>query len=406
MSPDPSRMTARELRASLGLASVGGLRMLGMFIILPVFALYAEQLRGGGSHTLIGVALGAYGLTQALLQLPFGWLSDHWGRKRTIYLGLTVFALGSFIAASAHDIYIVILGRVVQGAGAVSAAVIALAADLTRDEQRTKAMAIIGMTIGATFALSLIAGPVLSRFIGVPGIFALTGVLALGALAVVRWAVPDPVALHGPAQAAPGRLGALLRNPDLARLDWGIFVLHAVLMALFVVVPFNLRDAGLAAERHWQIYLPVMVVSVLIMLPPMLAAERRGRQKIAFLAAVGVLLAAQLILAGAQGSLPGLVLGLVAFFAAFNLLEASLPSLISRLAPAGQKGAAVGIFTSLQFLGAFAGATAGGLVSQHLGAPAVYLLCGLLTLSWLLVAWPMSAPASMRAHLKDAGVPR
>jgi MFS family permease len=396
MSRDRARMTPVELRASLGLASVGGLRMLGMFIILPVFALYAERLRGGDSHTLIGFALGAYGLTQALLQFPFGWLSDHWGRKRTIYLGLSFFALGSFIAAAADDIYLVILGRVVQGAGAVSAAVIALAADLTRDDQRTKAMAIIGMTIGATFALSLIAGPVLGRFIGVPGIFALTGVLALSAMGVVRWVVPDP-APRASVVGAPAavRFGALLRNPDLARLDWGMFVLHAVLMALFVVVPFNLRKAGLAAERHWQIYLPVMIVSVVLMLPPMLASERRGRQKTAFLAAVGVLLAAQVILAAAQGSLPGLVLGLVAFFAAFNLLEASLPALISRLAPAGQKGAAVGIFTSLQFLGAFAGATAGGVVSQYFGSSAVFVLCGLLTLSWLLVAWPMSAPATV-----------
>jgi predicted MFS family arabinose efflux permease len=290
----------------------------------------------------------------------------------------------------------VILGRVVQGAGAVSAAVIALAADLTRDDQRTKAMAIIGMTIGATFALSLIAGPVLGRFIGVPGIFALTGVLALSAMGVVRWVVPEPA--PRPLVAAPHgamRFAALLRNPDLARLDWGMFVLHAVLMALFVVVPFSLREAGLAAERHWQIYLPVMIVSVVLMLPPMLASERRGRQKTAFLGAVGVLLAAQVILAAAQGSLPGLVLGLVAFFAAFNLLEASLPALVSRLAPAGQKGAAVGIFTSLQFLGAFAGATAGGMVSQYFGASAVFVLCGLLTLSWLLVAWPMSAPAAV-----------
>ena len=394
MSSDPSRMTAHELRASLGLAGVGGLRMLGMFIILPVFALYAQQLPGGGSHALIGFALGAYGLTQALLQFPFGWLSDHWGRKRTLYLGLILFALGSFVASIANDIYLVILGRVVQGSGAVSAAVIALAADLTRDQHRTKAMAIIGMTIGATFALSLVAGPILGRLVGVPGIFALTGVLALGALAVVRWVVPDP-------QSAPGRsvqrvsVVALLRNPELLRLNVGIFVLHAVLMALFVIVPFALRESGLAPARHWQVYLPVMMASVALMLPVMLAAERQGKQKLAFLGAVGVLLVAQGILAATQDSLPGLVLGLIAFFAAFNLLEASLPAMISRAAPPGQKGAAVGIFTSLQFLGAFAGAAAGGAVSQFFGAPAVFALCGLLTLSWLLVAWPMSAPAAV-----------
>jgi MFS family permease len=387
-------MSAHELRASIALAGVGGLRMLGMFIILPVFALYAQQLSGGTSHTLIGVALGAYGLTQALLQFPFGWLSDHWGRKRTLYLGLIVFALGSFIAAMASDIYLVILGRVVQGAGAVSAAVIALAADLTRDQHRTKAMAIIGMTIGATFALSLVAGPILGRLIGVPGIFAMTGILAFCALAVVRWVVPD--AQSDPSRSAPGvSVLALLRDPELLRLDLGIFVLHAVLMALFVVVPFSLRESGLAPDRHWQVYLPVMLASVVLMLPVMLAAERQGKQKLAFLGAVGVLLMAQGILAATQDSLPGLVLGLLAFFTAFNLLEASLPSMISRAAPPAKKGAAVGIFTSLQFLGAFAGASAGGAVSQFFGAPAVFALCGLLTLSWLLVAWPMSAPAAV-----------
>ncbi len=187
-------MNAQELRASFALAGLAGLRMLGMFIILPIFGLYAEQLRGGASHTLIGFALGAYGLTQALLQIPFGRLSDHWGRKRTIYVGLILLALGSFVAAAATDIYVMILGRVIQGAGAISAAVIALAADLTRDEQRTKAMAIIGMTIGATFSLALIAGPVLGRVVGVPGVFVMTGALALAAVAVVRWVVPDPPA--------------------------------------------------------------------------------------------------------------------------------------------------------------------------------------------------------------------
>jgi MFS family permease len=394
MSLDSSRMSAQELRASLGLAGVSGLRMLGMFIILPVFALYAQQLSGGGSHTLIGVALGAYGLTQSLLQFPFGWLSDRWGRKRTLYLGLTLFALGSFIAWVASDIYTVILGRVVQGAGAVSAAAIALVADLTRDQHRTKAMAIIGMTIGATFALSLVAGPILGRLIGVPGIFALTGVLALSALAVVRWVVPDPQS--APSRSVPGAsVLVLLRNPELLRLNVGIFVLHAVLMALFVVVPFALRASGLAPAHHWEVYLPVMVASVVLMLPVLLAAERQGRQKAAFLGAVGVLLMAQGILAATQDSLPGLVLGLVAFFTAFNLLEASLPAMISRAAPPGQKGAAVGIFTSLQFFGAFAGASAGGAVSQFFGAPAVFVLCGLLTLTWLLVAWPMSAPAAV-----------
>lgn len=390
---DSHRMTPAELRASLGLASIFGLRMLGMFIILPVFALYAETLPGGHSHTLVGIALGAYGLTQALLQVPFGSLSDRWGRKPTIYLGLVIFALGSFIAALSQDIYLVILGRIVQGAGAISAAVIALTADLTREDQRTKAMALIGMTIGATFGLSMIAGPVLARAIGIPGIFAMTGVLALTAIAVVRWVVPDPQNAPLPDRSeARVRLSEILRHPDLARLNLGIFVLHAVLMALFVVVPFALRDAGLPAASHWQVYLPVMIGSVALMLPPMLASERRGWHKPMFVTAVAVLLAAQLLLALLSASLLGLVVALLVFFAAFNYLEASLPALISRQAPAQAKGAAAGVYSSMQFLGTFFGAAAGGAISQYFGATAVFVICGILTLSWLVVAFGMRAP--------------
>jgi len=388
---DAQRMTPLELRASFGLASIFGLRMLGMFIILPVFALYAEGLPGGHDHTLVGIALGAYGLTQALLQVPFGSLSDRWGRKRTIYLGLAIFACGSFIAAFAQDIYLVILGRIVQGAGAVSAAVIALTADLTRESQRTKAMAVIGITIGATFGLSMIAGPVLGRSIGVPGIFAMTGVLALAAVAVVRWLVPDPVSTL-PHVADRLQFAEILRHPELVRLNLGIFILHGVLMALFVVVPFSLRDAGLESAAHWKVYLPVMVGSVLLMLPPMVASERRGQHKPMFLLAVAVLLVAQVLLGLLSDSLAGLAVSLLVFFTAFNYLEASLPALVSRLAPPQAKGAAAGVYSSVQFFGAFVGATAGGAISQYLGAPAVFVVCGILTLSWLAAARGMRSP--------------
>jgi len=390
---DSNRMTPAELRASLGLAGIFGLRMLGMFIILPVFALYAEHLPGGHSHTLVGIALGAYGLTQALLQVPFGSLSDHWGRKRTIYLGLAIFALGSFIAAVAQDIYLVILGRVVQGAGAVSSAVIALTSDLTREDQRTKAMALIGMTIGATFGISMIAGPVLARSIGVPGIFAMTGVLALAAIAVVRWVVPDPQAPDVPVQAGKRvRFTEILRHRELVRLNLGIFVLHAVLMALFMVVPFSLRDAGLDSGNHWKVYLPVMIGSVVLMLPPMVASERRGQYKQMFLLAVAVLLVAQGLLVALSGSILGLSIALLVFFAAFNYLEASLPALVSRLAPPQAKGAAAGVYSSVQFFGAFIGASVGGAISQHFGATSMFVVCGILTLSWLVAARGMRAP--------------
>lgn len=383
-------MTPQELRASFGLAGIYGLRMLGMFIILPVFALYAEKLAGGDSHTLIGIALGAYGLMQACLQVPFGWLSDHWGRKRTIYLGLVVFALGSFVAAMAHSVEMVIVGRIIQGAGAISAAVIALLADLTRDDQRTKAMAIIGVTIGVTFALSMAAGPVLDHLFGVPGIFAMTGVLALAAILVVRIVIPEPPA-RGPAPVAKASLMSVLRDRQLFRLNFGIFALHGILMAIFVVVPFALQ-AHLPSSRHWQVYLPVMVGSILMMLPPMLVAERRNLQKPVFLGALVVLMAALALLGFASDSLAWLMAGLLLFFAAFNLLEATLPSMISRRAPSAAKGTAIGVYGSVQYIGAFVGATSGGWLSQHYSALAVFGFCAVLVIAWLLLSFGMRIP--------------
>jgi len=397
-------MSAAELRASFALAGIFGLRMLGMFIILPVFALYAERLPGGSDHTLIGLALGAYGLTQALLQIPFGHLSDRWGRKRTIYLGLAIFAAGSFAAALAQSIYMVIVGRVIQGAGAVSAAVLALVADLTREENRTKAMAIIGLTIGATFSLSMIGGPVLSRAIGVPGIFALTGVLALLAMAVVRWIVPDAARVVGEASegSVRGMLG-LLAHGELARLNLGIFVLHAVLMALFVVVPFELRAAGMDSGAQWKLYLTVMLGSAVLIAPPILLAERAGRQKHMVLAAITALLAAQAGLAYSTTWL-GIAGSLLVFFTGFNFLEASLPALISRAAPVEAKGPALGIYSSVQFLGTFVGASAGGLISQHFGAGWVCGFCAALSLAWLVAAVGMQGPG--RGGTRTYNVPR
>lgn len=391
-------MTSQELRASFGLAGIFGLRMLGMFIILPVFALYAANLPGGSNHTMVGIALGAFGLTQACLQVPFGWFSDRWGRKRTIYLGLLIFALGSFVAALAHDVQMVILGRVIQGAGAISAAIIALAADLTRDEQRTKAMAIIGMTIGATFALSMAAGPLLDRIMGVPGIFALTGVLALAALLVVRVIVPEPgqAAAHKmPAQQVS--LQSVLRDKQLMRLNYGIFALHGILMALFVVLPFALQER-LPAGSHWRVYLPVMLGAIVLMLPPMMLAERRGLQKPVFVCAVAVLIGALVLLMFSDRGLPAVVVGLLLFFTAFNLLEATLPSMISKRAPAGTRGTAIGVFSSVQFVGAFVGAATGGWLSQHYGTPAVFGFCGTLAVIWLLLSFGMRVPRSLETR--------
>jgi MFS family permease len=392
-------MSPLERRAAAGLASIYGLRMLGMFLILPVFALYAEHLPGGENHALVGLALGVYGLTQALLQLPFGMASDRVGRKRVIYFGLVLFALGSFIAAAADDIYMVIVGRTIQGAGAINAAVTALLADLTREEHRTKAMAMVGGTIGLTFALSLVLGPALYHLISIPGIFAMTGVLAFLAIPMMKFIVPDPKAshFHSDAEATPAGLPEVLRNGELGRLNFGIFALHVVQMAMFVVVPLALRETGgLDANHHWQVYLPVLAISVVFMVPLILYGEKKAKVKPVFVGSVALMLAMQLAFVPAINHFWGVVTALTLYFVAFNVLEASLPSLVSKIAPARAKGTAMGVYNTSQALGLFVGGAAGGILSQHFGAAAVFEFGAVLIGIWLYLAYGMKAPPAVK----------
>jgi MFS family permease len=391
--PVRDRMTPVELRASIGLAAIFGLRLLGMFVILPVFAIYAERLPGGSDLTLVGIAIGAYGLTQAILQIPFGWWSDRYGRKPVIYIGLAIFAAGSFVAAAATNIYIVIIGRILQGAGAISAAVMAAAADLTREQHRTKAMAMIGSTIGLAFALSLVASPWLDRHIGVPGIFAMTGVLALAAMLVV-WRIVPGGAVAQPVQGASAlrELWSVAADPQLARLNYGIFALHAILMSLFIAIPFSMRDAGLPLGEHWKVYLPVMLGSFVLMAPAVMGQSRSGRVRRTFLVCVAVILAAHVALPWFAADIAALALFLLVFFAPFNVLEALLPSLTSRMAPAGSKGVAIGIYSSVQFLGTFAGAAAGGYLYGRWALSGVVIANAVLTVIWLGIAAGMRIP--------------
>ena len=380
------RMSPLEVRAGVSLAGVYGLRMLGLFVILPVFAVHAAGLRGGDDLSLVGVALGAYGLSQGILQIPFGTASDRWGRKPVLYVGLAVFAAGSFLGLAADDIWTAIAARALQGAGAISSVAMALAADLTREQHRTKIMAMIGSTIGLMFAVSLVGAPVLYRWVGMDGLFALTGVLSLVAIWVVRTQVPEP-----PAQiAAPAKssgVAASLRNLELLRLNAGIFILHIVLYAMFVVVPLSLvAEGGLPLPEHWKVYLPVVLGSFVVMIPAILYADRRNASKPVLVCAVVLLLAVEAALMLVERSVGVIALLMLGFFVAFNVLEAMLPSLVSRIAPAQGRGAAIGVYNTTQTLGVFFGGLLGGWVAAHHGATGVFATCAVLALFWLAAA--------------------
>ena len=390
MSIPTDRMSPEERRAGASLASIFALRMLGLFLILPVFSVYAKTLPGGDNLALVGFALGAYGLTQALFQIPYGIASDIFGRKQVIIVGLLIFALGSFVAAWAPDMHWIIVGRILQGAGAISAAVTALAADLTREEHRTKVMAMIGSSIGLVFALSLVGAPILYGWIGMGGLFCMTGGLALAAIILLLKAVPPAPPAHGHEKLP---LRRVIFDKDLLRLNLGIFVLHIVQMAMFVVLPHALIDhGGLEAAAHWKVYLPAVLVSFAVMIPAIIAAERKNQMRPIFRAAVALLAIVQLGLFFFGQSLWTLSLWLLLFFVAFNVLEATLPSLVSRTAPPSAKGAALGVYNTTQAMGLFIGGAGGGYVAQNFGDNAVFAVCIGLALVWLVVANSMNFP--------------
>ena len=394
-------MERQQLRAALSLAAVFSVRLLGLFMIYPVFASYAGDLTGANPY-LIGEALGIYGLTQGLLQIPFGLLSDKVGRKVMIVLGLILFAIGSAVAALSTSIDGVIVGRALQGAGAVGSVILALVADLTAEENRTKAMALVGVTIGGSFMVALVAGPIVASFVGVAGIFWLMVVLALIGILITQFVVPNPPRLrvHRDAEAVPAMIGAVLRDSELLRLDFGIFALHAMLTASFLVVPGLLRGTlDIAVGKQWMVYLPVLVVSVVVMVPAIVVAEKYRRMKGVFVGAVAALFASQVMLHFGAGNLYVLLAALVVFFSAFNVMEASLPSLITKAAPADAKGTAMGLYSSLQFLGIFVGGVVGGYANAHGGDAAVFALTAALALVWLVAAATMAQPSYLTTRL-------
>ncbi len=388
-----SPMTPSERYATLSLAGIYALRMLGLFMILPVLSLFAQQLEGS-TPALIGLAMSIYGLPQVLLQIPFGLLSDRFGRKKVIIFGLVLFFIGSVIAALSSSIYGVLAGRAFQGAGAISAAVMALVADLTQEVHRTKAMATIGISIGLSFGVGIVAGPIVSGFGGVQAVFALTAVLTLLAILTIIYIVPNPQKSkrHQDAEFVPSQMLDALKNSELLRLDYGIFILHMILMAIFVVVPTQMRATGLPVGNEWMVYLPVFVLSMGLAVPFIIIAEKRRKMKPVFIGAIAVILLAELGLSQSQHSLWGTIASLGVFFCGFNLLEATLPSLVSKTAPGDLKGTAMGAYSSCQFMGLFMGGLVGGWFKGVYGETAVFLFCAIAALSWLLVSLSMKPP--------------
>lgn len=399
-------MTPQETRAAMSLAGIFSTRMLGLFMILPVFAIYAQHLNGS-TPLLVGLAIGIYGLTQAVFQIPFGLLSDRIGRKPMIYIGLIVFAIGSVVAAMSTSIYGIILGRCIQGGGAIAAAVMALAADLTREEHRLKAMAILGASMGMSFSVALVAGPVLSSWVGVPGIFWTTALLALVAMALLKLWVPDPIEsrFRRDTQPVPAQFKEVMGDGQLMRLNYGVFTLHMILTASFIAVPLSLRDdAGIGTGLHWAVYLGVMLGGIALMVPFIIIAEKKRRMKQVFLLGITLLMVGLWGLELLRHSAEGIIAALLIFFTAFNLLEASLPSLVAKIAPVDKKGTAMGIYSSSQFLGAFCGGAFGGMIYGAIGTAGVFVFSALMAAVWLFWAATMRNPRYLSTHMLKVGV--
>ncbi len=379
-----------EKKAAFSLATVFGLRMLGLFMILPVFAIYGEQLTGY-SPIWLGLAIGAYGLTQAMLQIPMGMLSDKYGRKPIILGGLVVFLLGSVVAAMSDTIYGVVFGRALQGMGAIASAILALAADITREDQRPKVMATIGMFIGLSFAAAMVIGPIVAQSFGLSGLFWLTAILSIFAMLMIQFMVPHTVnkAPKGDNVALPEQLRKLIKDSQLSRLNSGVFVLHMALTACFITLPKQFVASGLALEQHWQLYLPALLGSFFLMVPFMIFAMKKQKEKQMFTAAVLLLALALSLLWYLPLGFWSLVVLVIMFFTAFNYLEATMPSILSRIAPAGVKGSAMGIYSSSQFLGAFTGGVVGGAIASNFGEQSIFLVMAVLCIVWAVLTLGM-----------------
>ncbi|CAM3938571.1 MFS transporter [Rahnella bruchi] len=403
-----NQMTPQESRATWGLGTVFSLRMLGMFMVLPVLTTYGMKL-SGASETLIGIAIGIYGLSQAVFQIPFGLLSDRVGRKPLIVFGLVIFCIGSIVAASTESIWGVIIGRALQGSGAIAAAVMALLSDLTREQNRTKAMAFIGISFGITFAIAMVLGPIITHAWGLHALFWAIAVLTILGIIITLAVVPSPAThvLNRESSMVKGSFGKVLSNAKLLKLNFGIMCLHILLMSSFVVLPQVMEHAGFPPSEHWRVYLVTMLTSFVAVIPIIIYAEKKRHMKQVFMGCVAVLLLAEIVLWSAGLHLWAVIAGIQLFFLAFNVMEAILPSLISKESPAGYKGTAMGLYSTSQFIGVAIGGSLGGYVYGHVGAGAVFLVCAAIAVVWLLVSSTMTEPpyvSSLRITLSELAV--
>lgn len=392
-------MNSTEKKAALTLSAVFALRMLGLFMLLPVFSLVGQQLEGY-TPALIGLAIGAYGLTQAIFQIPFGWLSDRFGRKPIILFGLVLFVIGSLVAAMSEHIYGVVAGRLLQGCGAIASAIMALAADLSRDEQRTKIMASIGMSIGAAFAMAMIVGPGLTDWIGLKGIFLVIAGLAVVAMLVIYFLTPNPDAqfVQRDAIASRGQFSKVFKDGQLMRLNFGIFTLHFLLTSFFVAFPNRLKGLGVDMAEHSWIYLATMVAAVVLMLPMIILAEKKRQHARVMLVGVILIALVQFSFGMFQFPLATVVVALVIYFTGFNLMEALLPSMISRIAPLSGKGTALGVYSTSQFAGAFLGGPVAGLIMQYKGMDGIYLIGSFMAMIWAVLLLGLRNPPALTAY--------
>lgn len=374
--------------------------MLGLFMIYPVFALYAPQYQWS-TPTLIGLALGVYGLTQGLLQLPLATLSDRIGRRPVILGGLIIFALGSVFAGSTDNIYLLILGRALQGAGAIGSTLMAFAADLTSVENRTKAIAILGMTIGLSFGIALILGPIINSWFQLKGIFWFTAFCAIAGIAILQWVVPNPKKLisHQNKTGLIKTFTTLLSSKELLRLNISILILHAILTATFTVIPIWIKNLNISAEQQWHIYLPVLLGAFITIAPLLFFAEKKHHIKPVLLFSIVVLLIAQLQLSQGNLGYLAMIFALYIFFTGFTLLEALLPSLISKISPANHKGSAMGIYSSFQFFGIFIGGTLAGVIRSHANSNSVFLINALFCFTWFLLMIFMKKPPNFQTKI-------